>query len=84
VGSHKICAVSASKGKQKRPVQYVISDRDSSEEDFQPPWKKVTPATSAEVRQVAKEVKQVQQQIESFFQITTSMTVPPGLHKLLL
>jgi len=37
VGSHKICAVSASKGKQKRPVQYVISDRDSSEEDFQPP-----------------------------------------------
>lgn len=80
VGSHKIFAVSegdliASKGKQKRPVQYVISDRDSSEEDFQPPWKKVTPATSAEVRQVAKEVKQVQQQIESFFQITTSMTV---------
>jgi len=44
----------------------------------------VTPAASAEARQVAKEVKQVQQQIESFFQITTSMTVPPGLHKLLL
>ena len=42
VGSHKIFAVSEgdlidSKGKQKRPVHYVISDRDSSEEDFQPP-----------------------------------------------
>jgi len=89
VGSRKIFAVSegdlkASKGKQKRPVQYVISDSDSSEEDFLPPRKKMTPATSAEVRQVSKEVKQVQQQIESFFQITTSMRVPPGLHKLLL
>lgn len=88
VGSRKVFAVTAgdlrpTKGKRKRPAPYVISDSDSSEAEFQPQRSKGAPATSAEVTQVAREIKDVRKEIQSFFQITTSMRVPPGLHKLL-
>ncbi len=90
VGSRKIFAVTEgelrpTKGKHKRTVPYVVSDvySDSSEDEFQPQRKKGTPATSAEVTQVAREVKEVRKEIQSIFQITSSMKIPPGLHKLL-
>lgn len=73
VASRKIYAVrdvEVMGGKKRKKLSCDVSD---SDDEFEPPLKKVT------LSHISSEIKGIRKQIDAVFQVTRSMTIPPGL-----